>query len=139
MRCLLLLSVFLNILYCRGSEFSTSLSSNFQLSAGNDISIQKHRQKVEHLSATLKVPRDTTGQQRIVLKRTSGESHCVRPHDYKLNGLQLDISDMRNILKIEYIRKQDKLNLFDRNQQSFAGFIRIDYRLSSSPFTCIFF
>ena len=67
-----------------------------------------HRQKMGKLSDILITTKsmgsaEMSCRRSIVLKRTPGESHCVRPHGYKAGSLMLDVSNMRAVLNIERI------------------------------------
>ena len=77
-----------------------------------------HRNKMRELSGIIRTANSvesakvtTTHRRSIVLKRSPGESHCVRPHGYKAGSLMLDVSDMRAVLNIERVCRDRKKKL----------------------------
>jgi hypothetical protein len=92
------------------SIISASANGHFSIYEGV-TALRQHQSKVGNLSAILSLPRKTF--QSIVLKRSPGESHCARPHLYKgLQSLQIDVSELKNVLHVEYVAKgKDQNNL----------------------------
>ena len=45
----------------------------------------------------------------LTLKRRPEQSHCPRPHDYKSNSTQLDITQFDKLLKIEHLKDNREL------------------------------
>ena len=88
-----------------------------------------HRNKMRELSGILRSVNSIESakvahRRSIVLKRSPGESHCVRPHGYKAGSLMLDVSDMRAVLNIERIcrdRKKKLMAFLPDNQLIYAG------------------
>ena len=106
----------LNALTLRASNLYYSPTYQSLPNADDELA-GAHRQKMGKLSDILITTKsmgsaEMSHRRSIVLKRTPGESHCVRPHGYKAGSLMLDVSNMRAVLNIERIygdRKKRKM------------------------------
>ena len=59
---------------------------------------------------------------KITLQRRPEQSHCPRPHAYKSNSIQLDISQFDKLLNVEYLRENnDLMNLISYELKSRAN------------------
>ena len=48
---------------------------------------------------------------KITLRRRPEQSHCPRPHAYKSNAIQLDISEFDKLLNVEYLHENKDLTI----------------------------
>lgn len=80
--------------------FLTIVNVDSTTSMHSVISQTNHNAVVNEISALLQ---SKQANQQIVLQRNPGQSHCSRPHDYKINKLRIDMSDMTKIIGIETI------------------------------------
>lgn len=84
-----LLAVVSTVLFCT----SSAVNSN----GNNFCSMDQHNIQLNRLVSDVKKKHPTQG---IVLKRSPAQSHCPRPHEYKLTSIKLDISMMTKIISV---------------------------------------
>jgi hypothetical protein len=66
--------------------------------------VARHADQVDALTAQIKSRPAGT---KIVLKRSPASSHCVRPHDYKNDCMQLDFSAFDQPISVETVQAAD--------------------------------
>lgn len=73
------------------------LSSPLVIDGKHSVTLETHDKAVQQLRRQLL---SSDGGKKIVLKRNLAQSHCVRPHDYKSEATELDVSMLTKVISV---------------------------------------
>ena len=83
--------------------------------------------KVSFLSATVASrPKNSL----LTLKRNEAQSHCPRPYSYKLNRTQIDLTTMRHVIKVGYLRPDQIPTEFANFDSEIAAIVEVEALIS---------
>lgn len=87
-----------DLVHCTSGILGSSVTSP------SKISIIDHEKSVENIASLI---RTRSSGQKVVLQRHIAQSHCIRPHEYKNNALQVNVGDLNKIISIENVISYD--------------------------------